>query len=242
MWRKLCSLWLKRCRLMRLFTLTVAVVCNSVLLLWLSPSSAQEKKVHTLGNEPVVFKKPGAEASWLQARASRKGAKLAKWKRRPISKKKLLAPMTKKEMRLLIHALEPVRLKKGGGWAIRAVVEGSKLHPARMRVLFDDTIAILADLHGNEVLGRLKQNPGINNNKVVGWMEKAVNAIHWCAEGKFADRGKELAFAESVKVVEEFRPDLERLLVRNARIGILPELEDILDGLERGQPEEDDIP
>jgi hypothetical protein len=118
---------------------------------------------------------------------------------------------TEQEITLLIRALEPVELQGGQGRAIRAAVEGTELSPERLAVLVGDATALLAELHARDTAERLRTT-GISRDARAS-AETAVTAVRSCARARFAQRGGDPAFAESVQIVERNRAALERVLL-----------------------------
>lgn len=131
--------------------------------------------------------------------------------------KELRRPMNEQELRLLLRAMEPVELKKGKERALRAAVEGTELPLDRMGVLLDDITALLAHLHARETLDRLA---GMRDLKpeARAWMEEALQGIRGCVPDRFAERGGPPAFAQSLRLVEQFRPELENMLLESRRL------------------------
>jgi hypothetical protein len=125
-----------------------------------------------------------------------------------IPKKELLRPFSEKEIRQMIRAMEPVRLKNGDGWAIRGALEGSELSLERMGVVLSDVITLLADLKSHETLGRLKKAG--TNKEDLAWIKKAFKAVHFCAEARFGD----LAYKESIEIVEKYSSELESMILK----------------------------
>jgi hypothetical protein len=125
----------------------------------------------------------------------------------------LRRPMSAAEIELLIRAMQPIPLKEGRGSAIRAVVEPTDLAPERMRFLVADATALLAELHARETLGRLKQAPSLKQ-AARAQMERMLETMRSCARTRFAQRGGDAAFQESLQVVEKNRTALESLLLR----------------------------
>lgn len=137
----------------------------------------------------------------------------------PTSEKDLLRPMTGKEIGLLISALQPVKLEKGEGWAMHAMVEGSELSLDRMGVLLNDAMTLLSNLQRGEVLGRLRKTPGVTQEEVA-WTEKAFQALHDCGQARYDGWGGDPVFRNSIKIVESFRPRLEKVILEGFRRGM----------------------
>ncbi len=150
---------------------------------------------------------------WQQlGRAQQKG-------RPPVSKEELRRPMSEKELQQLIRALEPIEKEKGKGLAPRAFVEGTPLGLERLGVLLGDVTALLADLHAQEMLERLRKTPG-GRAEALAWAEKFSTAIHGCIEVQFGARGGAPAFSRSLDLVRQHRVTLETVLGKFWRLQV----------------------
>jgi hypothetical protein len=137
-------------------------------------------------------------------------------------------PMTEHEIDLLIQALSTVELHDGQGQAITALVKGTTLSRERMGVLVGDAISLLAQLHAQETLDQVKKMPG--TNKAAGaTAENNLTAIRRCAPARFAQRGGERAYHESMRIVEKRRPDLERVLLGGGSLKLATEPKSIFE-------------
>lgn len=184
-----------------------------------SPLGAQEDVVleRPVGDGHGCVQVAALDALTAQATLPAKKGEIVRPIREP--EKDLLRPMTEQEMRQLIRALQPVKLEKGEGWAIRAAVEGSELSFDRIGVLLSDAMAHLADLQSREVLDRLRGAPGISQGEF-RWMERAFQALHDCGEARYQGWGEEKAFFESMKIVDTLRPELETTILEGLRRGM----------------------
>ncbi len=131
--------------------------------------------------------------------------------RPPLSREELRRPMTEKELRQLILALEPIEKEKGKGLAPRAFVEGTALGLERLSVLLGIVTALLADLHAAEALERLRNTTGVEA-EALAWAEKFAAAIHACVEAQFAALGGAQAYARALDLVKQHRVGLESAL------------------------------
>ena len=148
----------------------------------------------------------------------------SKKKHTPVPDKDLLRPANEKEIRSMIRAMEPVKLKGSDGWALRAVVEGDKLNFDRVGVVLSDAITMLTIVQGKEALNRFKKVPGIGKEDLA-FMEQGFKAIQFCVEARYKEWGGEPAYMESIKLVEKLRPELESLILKNIELGSFPRSE-----------------
>lgn len=128
--------------------------------------------------------------------------------------KQFFKPMTRQEVKLLISALKPVKLKGAKGQAIAALKKGSKLSLERVGMLMQDITAVLAKIHLQETVAALKKMPNANAN-TIAWGTKVAKALDMCGRMRYAEFGGDLAFQESIKIVLENRAILESLVLES---------------------------
>jgi hypothetical protein len=184
------------------------------------PALAAPRNGPAVGNNESPIAKYGCIAASLDLAGFPETVGLMavqKKQRRPIADAESQRPMTEQEIDLLIRALRPLELKDGQGRAITAVIEGTDLTRERMGVLVGDVVSLLAQLDGQDALDRLKKNPG-TKEEVRARAENAFTTIRSCAIARFAQRGGERVYLESMRIVEKRRPDLERVLLEGVSL------------------------
>jgi hypothetical protein len=117
-------------------------------------------------------------------------------------------PITTEEAALLIRDLQRVPLA-AGGWTIRAVRDGGRLSPQRMKTLVGDVRSVLAELHGRQLLDVLRRIPGTRPEDLEA-LEKSVADIARCTTDR---HGGESAHQQTVEVVRARRAELEAVIL-----------------------------
>lgn len=125
--------------------------------------------------------------------------------------------MTERELRLLLRDLEVVERRPGEGQAIRAAVEGTQLSLERFRVVLADATAVLVELHARETLARLPRVQDLKPERRA-WFEGALKGLRECVQGQFAQRGGELVFTQSLRLVQRYRAQFEKVLFESLRL------------------------
>lgn len=202
---------------------SAALACGLILTLAVSagparPDEAAAQTPETAG-ECTIRTVP---AEWQVAEArpyrfERRARRLA-----PSADEELFRPISGEEAEELIRALEPVKLDKDKGWTVRAVIEGTKLSLERIGVLVGDVRAVIAQMHGEELLKDLKSQPDLKP-EFVEWADRAFESLGPCTLGRFADRGGERALIQTREVGAKYRERLEPLVLEDLRrFGMMP--------------------
>ena len=211
---------------MPLHLMGVAVIFALTLIISLPASGAQDNKpasYNNIPNIPLIDGKGCLQVADLNVADLKRSPSVSRIKKHtPLPDKKLLRPAKEKEIRSMIRAMEPVRLKGGDGWTLRAVAKGDKLNLDRMGVILSDALTMLAIIQGKEVLNRFKKIPGVGKEELV-FMEQGYKSLQFCAETRFEEWGGEPAYLESIRIVEILRPELESLLLKNIELGTSPQ-------------------
>jgi hypothetical protein len=135
---------------------------------------------------------------------------------RPASAQELSRLMTDEEIASLLRDLEPVNIGTGNDVAISAVARSAELSAERASVLVGDVLTVLAELHAQETLNRVRQAGGASAG-ASAWATKALQDIHGCAQSRFASRGGDDAVASSARIVQNHRAALERAVLQTFR-------------------------
>lgn len=135
-------------------------------------------------------------------------------------RRRVRAPITESEILSLIGALEPIGKVKGE-FQIKAMVEKSSLRLERAQFMLGDVAGLLATLQAKDTIALVRGSRDLPARQSE-WIAGAIGAIPGCMRGSFADRGGEPAFAESLKIVEKHRRDLERVIA--PMTGHLPDM------------------
>ena len=124
----------------------------------------------------------------------------------------IFKPMTRGEIKHLIDALKPVALKDGSGFRVEGPLEGRSLSLARMGVLIQDVTAVLANIHFEETLLRMKKLPGVEKH-MIAWASDVSKALDFCGRLRYEEFGGDIAFQESVRIVLDNREILESVIL-----------------------------
>jgi hypothetical protein len=208
----------------------MAALAGLSVLLW-QPALAAPRNGQKEGNNETLIEGHGCSAAFLDSGGFQLilGSLAAQPKGRdPVANEASQRPMTEQEIGLLIRALSPVELKDGQGRAIAAVAEGTTLSRERMGILVGDAISLLAQLHAQETLDQLKKIPG-TSEEVRASAENALTTIRSCALARFAQRGGEKTYNESMRIVVKRRPDLERVLLDGGSLKLATERKSIFE-------------
>jgi len=126
----------------------------------------------------------------------------------------LFAPISERDLKRLIGALTPGKLKDAEGQKIDAFRRRSPLSAQRMGVLMQDVTAILARTHLTESLKRLTVMPDADK-AAIGWGQGMVKALDFCLEGRYEPFGGGPVFQDAVTLVLNNRVILEQLVLGN---------------------------
>lgn len=121
-------------------------------------------------------------------------------------------PMTRRELRTTLRALEPVR-RSDGEWTIRAATSRTEVDYDRMRVVYTDAIGLLTYLQAEEALTLLSELPG-SDPELEARVQVSFDRLGDCLEGRFEPWGGEEAVAELLDIVDSVRPRLESLIIK----------------------------
>ena len=124
--------------------------------------------------------------------------------------------MTDEEIASLLRDLEPVKIGTGNDVGISAVARSGELSAERASILVGDTLTILAELHAQETLNRVRQFGG-GSAGASAWATKALQDVHACAQSRFASRGGDEALTSSARIVQSHRTALERAVLEAFR-------------------------
>jgi len=133
--------------------------------------------------------------------------------------KELLLPMTEAELKNMVRALQPVNAKDKTKkiWGIQAITEGiSKPQLERMALVMGDTTTLLAKLHTEEALARLKKSPNVNK-ATLNWIENANTALSFCAQRRFEGRGGQSTYNDTLALVKKYRKQIEPVILLNRK-------------------------
>lgn len=122
-------------------------------------------------------------------------------------RRKLLRPITEAEVVELLGLLEPVK-RKDGSTTLRGRDQRTKLSYARASVILGDVTSLLAGIHAGELRGQLADLRALSPD-ARAWMRAQIDIIEGCLPALFADRGGPDALAQSLRIVEKHRAQLE---------------------------------
>lgn len=123
-----------------------------------------------------------------------------------------LRPMTRRELRSTIRALEPIQMRSGE-WTIRAATSRDEVDYDRMKVVYTDAIGLLTFLQAEDALIRLSELPG-SDPQLIEQMEGSFDLLGDCLQGRFEPWGGEETMAEMLGMVDDLRPRLESLIIK----------------------------
>lgn len=133
--------------------------------------------------------------------------------------KELLLPMTEADLKNMVRSLQPVNVKDKNKkiWGIQAITEGiTKPQLERMALVMGDATTLLAKLHTEEALARLKKTPNVNK-ATLKWIENANTALSFCAQRRFEGRGGQATYNDTLALVKKYRKQLEPVILLNRK-------------------------
>ena len=135
--------------------------------------------------------------------------------------KELLLPMTEADLKNMVRSLQPVNAKDKNKnkkiWGIQAITEGiTKPQLERMALVMGDATTLLAKLHTEEALARLKKIPNVNK-ATLKWIENANTALSFCAQRRFEGRGGQATYNDTLVLVKKYRKQLEPVILLNRK-------------------------
>ncbi|HEY7411118.1 MAG TPA: hypothetical protein VII13_10270 [Vicinamibacteria bacterium] len=121
-------------------------------------------------------------------------------------------PITEQELRDAIRFLVDLRADPGSGGPGRP----RRLPDARLGVVLGDVMAVLVDLQASEVKKEIDEQALTPAGR--DWYYAAIDALHRCAERRFAGRGELEAYTRTRGLVEAFRAALEDIALDMVRM------------------------
>lgn len=121
-------------------------------------------------------------------------------------------PMTRRELRTTLRALDPIR-QKDGEWTIRAATSRVEVNYERMQVVYTDAIGLLTYLQAEDALAQLAELPG-SDPQLQMHVEASFDRLGDCLQGRFEPWGGEETVVDMLDMIDEVRPRLNALIIK----------------------------
>ena len=144
--------------------------------------------------------------------SAQRDAKAAAEREAPETRRQRLRPMTRRELRTTLGALEPIR-QRDGTWTIRAATSRTEVDFERMQVVYTDAVGLLTFVQADEALVRLSELPG-SDPQLEAQVTASFDRLGDCLQGRFEPWGGDETVAEMLDMIDDVRPRLESLIIK----------------------------